>query len=612
MRIKSRVLAMASAGLWAAIQIAAQPVPTSDAPLDRRVIKLPEYVVKGNRELPPPESWRYVYAESLEVTVGKRMVRTPGFRILSNLSETNTRVFVHELQLNQLVGAIFWPALVNIRRMQAPIIILDRTLAAPEANTNWTPSLWEGIEAVVPVRSQTAIPGVDAIDLATVWERPPGYDNVLTASENQQTLYRLGTLHELPMAQAWLSTGASATFSMPVPFQSTQPGRQGFGTSLAPTDAQIFAGENSAPLPSGLVSLSDRHGILAFYANASFNRREDDLAKQVNVELMKHTVADLGQSPPLWLQAGLSWLIQSTNISAKIVTLGTLPEKFHLSGKSSLATLFAAKNNLSADQVVWARLFIYYCLFEESSKYASGFAQFGTRIHSEPANEKLFKQCFGVGYAEIESQLNRIVDLRNMDYAYTRRRTFPIQLPNFVRKIDVREATQAEVAQLKGDSFLARDDLARALEVLRVTYARGDRPPNLIAELAELEERAGVVDRAQKLVDALLSSGHPPARALYTQSRLHYREATAHLTPGAKIPSKTTTYILSPLAQALHAGWATEEAATLFAEVVCRSEGRPDQVAIGFVNDLAIMYPANDKIKEAKALVATFANASHN
>lgn len=50
------------------------------------VIKMPPYIIQGERALPPPESWRYVLVPAGELTRGKQVVATPGYEVLSNLS----------------------------------------------------------------------------------------------------------------------------------------------------------------------------------------------------------------------------------------------------------------------------------------------------------------------------------------------------------------------------------------------------------------------------------------------------------------------------------------------------------------------------------------------
>src|SRR4051812_48716610 len=60
-------------------------------------VQLPTYVVTETREVPPPESWRHA--------------EIPGFEVLSNASDAQTRDFLSELQLFHQAIKIVWPAI---------------------------------------------------------------------------------------------------------------------------------------------------------------------------------------------------------------------------------------------------------------------------------------------------------------------------------------------------------------------------------------------------------------------------------------------------------------------------------------------------------------------
>lgn len=82
---------------------------TSPAPASE-IVELPSFVVTEMRELPPPESWRYV--------------EVPGYEIISSLSARETRRFVRDFQLLQQAIGVVWPALAQVRQGQPAMIIL--------------------------------------------------------------------------------------------------------------------------------------------------------------------------------------------------------------------------------------------------------------------------------------------------------------------------------------------------------------------------------------------------------------------------------------------------------------------------------------------------------
>jgi hypothetical protein len=79
-------------------------------PADGEVVELPQFVVTEQRDLPPPEKWRYS--------------STPSFEILSSLSERETRRFVRDFHLLQQVVEVVWPALARARRGPPGLVIL--------------------------------------------------------------------------------------------------------------------------------------------------------------------------------------------------------------------------------------------------------------------------------------------------------------------------------------------------------------------------------------------------------------------------------------------------------------------------------------------------------
>ncbi|MFM8334772.1 MAG: hypothetical protein ACKODK_04365, partial [Opitutaceae bacterium] len=82
-------LAVASVPLVAAGLLRAQPA------VSEPVIELPKFVVTDNRELPPPEQWRYA--------------TIPGFEILSNASDKATQRLLRDFDMfRQALGHV-WP-----------------------------------------------------------------------------------------------------------------------------------------------------------------------------------------------------------------------------------------------------------------------------------------------------------------------------------------------------------------------------------------------------------------------------------------------------------------------------------------------------------------------
>ncbi|MBI4626601.1 MAG: hypothetical protein HY736_25705 [Verrucomicrobia bacterium] len=95
-RIFWAVLAVVVAGLGAASSAGAQDATPLEPPVGP-VIELPKFEVTDSRLLPPPENWRYA--------------AIPGFEVLSNISERETKRFMQDFLLLQEAVNVIMPAL---------------------------------------------------------------------------------------------------------------------------------------------------------------------------------------------------------------------------------------------------------------------------------------------------------------------------------------------------------------------------------------------------------------------------------------------------------------------------------------------------------------------
>jgi hypothetical protein len=99
-------LAWSVAAVGAFSVVRGEEVPPADQP----PIELPKFEVKDSRLLPPPESWHYA--------------EVPGFEILSNISERETKRFTRDFLLLQEVIQVIMPALTTGRSDVPTTLIL--------------------------------------------------------------------------------------------------------------------------------------------------------------------------------------------------------------------------------------------------------------------------------------------------------------------------------------------------------------------------------------------------------------------------------------------------------------------------------------------------------
>src|ERR1700722_9915768 len=76
------------------------------------VVTLPTYTVSEARLLPKPEAWRYG--------------QVPGFEILSDDSDGNTKRLIHDFLLFQRAVGVVWPAVQRNFDLPVSLILCDR------------------------------------------------------------------------------------------------------------------------------------------------------------------------------------------------------------------------------------------------------------------------------------------------------------------------------------------------------------------------------------------------------------------------------------------------------------------------------------------------------
>ncbi|MBP6506866.1 MAG: hypothetical protein KA257_04820 [Opitutaceae bacterium] len=203
----------------------------------------------------------------------------------------------------------------------------------------------------------------------------------------------------------------------------------------------------------------------------------------------------------------------------------------------SLASLFAGALPAEADAAqdrVWRSqsvLFMRWAL--ESAKVPSlrqSLWQFVEKAGTGPVNEAVFRECFGLSYAEVEHELGEYLP-RAIRTGFT---LHPAVLPELL-EIKLRDATDAEISRIKGD--LARMEIAYVRELypeltakyveqarksLRQSYDKGDRDPRLLAALGLCECDAGDDAAARPFLEAAVQAKVVRPRAYYELARINY------------------------------------------------------------------------------------------
>jgi hypothetical protein len=245
------------------------------------------------------------------------------------------------------------------------------------------------------------------------------------------------------------------------------------------------------------------------------------------------------------------------------------------------------------------------------------FWTFVKRSSTEPANEAMFRECFGLGYPEMQEKLARY-----LPDAVTVFGQCGTEVPDPAREI-VRDATPGEVARIKGDwerlevasvattfPALASAYQEHAHETLWNAYDQGDRDPPLLAAMGLLACDAGDDPTARPLLSAAVEAGVVRPRAYVEWSRLLYAEAAAKpLGAGGKLSGEQTAAILAPLAAGRSQSPPQAAAGELAAEVWLHSDQAPSASDLAGLDDIAFLFPHSASLTCAAAELEARAGA---
>jgi len=342
---------------------------------------------------------------------------------------------------------------------------------------------------------------------------------------------------------------------------------------------------------------------------------------------------------PLWYQAGIAgpygiyhvqpqpkgmilaaalWISKADtdamlSVAKKAKTLPTLPP---------VADLFSEHRPDGLDSSpMWlaeAGLFVRWGLFEQTKNEPShrrAFALLVERSRAEPVTEALFQECFGFGYAELQSRLSRYfaeavkepIGLRYQSLA-----EWPPERPSLVP----RNATPAEIARILGDweriegdtykpTSLAISDLYlnQAGKTLHESYAKGERDPQLLAVLGLYDYDTGNVAEARGFLETATQAAVQRPTAYFDLAQLNFSDAQAHPTAGDKLSVQQTAAVLNPLFAAARQAPLKAAGYTLMADVWAHCVARPLPTHLAALRTGLKLYPRDAALTYAIARV---------
>jgi hypothetical protein len=244
--------------------------------------------------------------------------------------------------------------------------------------------------------------------------------------------------------------------------------------------------------------------------------------------------------------------------------------------------------------------FVHWGLFGDLGRNSSAFLTFTRRLRTEPLTEKLFQECFGMNYAAGVQALR--VHVEN-----TRSKVHGVKVDKGEKlppapPVEVRSATLLEIARLKAHAYAAGGQLDRAREELILAYRRGERSPDLVAELGTVEHALGQRDRAAHYLALAVSAKTARTRAYLTLAQLRLEDRLAKPQgAGGKLSYEQLLGVLEPLILARAQAPRSPEVYTLFADAWAKTAATPSAQHLALVDEGVKLFPDDTALREARA-----------
>jgi hypothetical protein len=493
------------------------------------VVALPAYTVTDTRDLPPPEAWRHA--------------EIPGFEILSNASDRETKRLIHDFQLfNQAIGVV-WPSLVGRSPTPVSIILCGRgekfkafipkTADAGPAQGMASLFLRNNERSAIVVDLQTRELGLAGLD--TDFNASGVENNGSIEVDAYKQLYR-EYVHSLlarttPRLAAWLEEGL----------------------------AQLLMGMKVSPTLIEFAKLDDPNTVSIQQANAA--------------QLNALAAADGDTAAPLTAAAE----DRDFNAALQRTHLMSFPEMFAVKHEDP-----TARNSIGSKWAKQSTAFVHMCLYQTGQRFQKGFVTFIQRSAKEPVTEPMFKECFGIGYKDMLLELRGYLDFTNyksLGWSSKKGEGLGEAAP-----LVLRDATEAEVGRIKGEAMLLADLKEPARIALITPYTRGERDPRLLAALGLYERSVDHADRARKFLEAAAAGKVVRPLAHLELARLRFQAVQTVAGPEASFTTAQTADISAPLLLARLQPPSMPEVYELLGDVYARSvdDPKPEIMAMLF------------------------------
>lgn len=249
----------------------------------------------------------------------------------------------------------------------------------------------------------------------------------------------------------------------------------------------------------------------------------------------------------------------------------------------------------------WAKqayAFVHFCLFGENLRHKEGLVRLVQKLPREPMSEALFRDAFGLGYADMQKQLAGYI--RHVKHKYQRYEIAPGD--RFTAKsIELRDATQPEIGLILGDALRLAGKADAAHAAYRTAYLRGGRQPALLAALGQAEIAAGRDDRGRRLLDAAVQDGVNRPSAYVAQARLRLAEIRRDAGESHRLDREQVAAVLHPLLRARQHPPLLPDTYRLIAEVWHASASPPTPEQVAELDEGVRQFPRDSELVLAAA-----------
>ncbi|MGC4071038.1 MAG: hypothetical protein QM760_00655 [Nibricoccus sp.] len=511
----------------------ADPKPSASS----EIVELPTLNVTDDRELPPPDKWRYT--------------QIPGFEVISNASDRNTTRLLRDFGIFQIALDKAWP--MEKRPMPPTAIILcgkEKTFDTfvTEGKT--------GPDRVLP---STLLTGKEQsfilIDLAL--------KTVTTSQlEADGSSGQMQLQYAVPGARSAESGAAEAGLDASTDFE-VDPYKQLYREYIR----HLFA-QDAAPPPIWL---------------------EEGVA-QIVVK-MKVTPKDIifGELAETDTQGVGSIEDPDFPTALKRRTLLSFDEFFGVK-RGDPQTLNTIGKNIWAKQCY---AFVHLGLYGQNYRYKPAFEKLVARAKKEPVTPALFQECFGKPYEKFLVELSAYIqapDYKHQQYIIKGKDRLTLPLP------EMRDATEGESERIKGDALRVAGKPAAIRPSALAAYIRGDRDPQFLATFGQAELAGGDRERAGKLLAAAASKATRPS-VLLDLAQVRYDAAIAK-PAGAKrkFGEDQSSGILRPLITARTLYPSMPEVYRLIAQTWMQTEIPPKPESLVVLSEGLKIFPRDEAL----------------